>query len=313
MTDIALPAPAAAPAAAAPGLTRTARRTRRLAYLQAAPLALVFLIFFLVPLALTLMVSFWEYNEYEIIPAFTVQNYVDVFEGCLSASNTCTTLRTYLSTLKFCLLTWAFTLVIGFTVAYFLAFHVRSPRTQTALFLICTIPFWTSNVIRMISWIPLLGRNGLVNDTLRGIGVIDRPIEGLLYSDFSVVLAFVHLNTVFMIVPIFNSMARIDRSLLEAAYDAGASGWQTLWNVVVPLTKPGIAIGSIFVITLVMGDFVTVGIMGGQQIASVGKVIQVQMSSLQFPAAAANAVVLLGAVMVMILVMTRLIDLRKEL
>ncbi len=81
----------------------------------------------------------------------------------------------------------------------------------------------------------------------------------------------------------------------------------------VPLTKPGIAIGSIFVITLVMGDFVTVGVMGGQQIASVGKVIQVQMSALQLPAAAANAVVLLGAVMLMIVAMTRLIDLRKEL
>ncbi len=80
-----------------------------------------------------------------------------------------------------------------------------------------------------------------------------------------------------------------------------------------PLAKPGIAIGSIFVVTLVMGDFVTVGVMGGQQIASVGKVIQVQMSALQLPAAAANAVVLLGAVMLMIVAMTRLIDLRKEL
>ena len=87
-------------------------------------------------------------------------------------------------------------------------------------------------------------------------------------------LAFVHLYTMFMIVPIFNSMMRIDRSLIEAAYDAGASGWQTLWNVIVPLSKTGIAIGSIFVITIVMGDFVTIGVMGGQQIASVGKVIQ---------------------------------------
>lgn len=316
MTDIALPAavteaaPAKAPAAS---LTTKTRRHRALAYLQAAPMALVFLVFFVMPLALTLIVSFWEYNEYEIIPAFTVQNYVDVFEGCLKTSDACTTVRTYLSTLKFCALTWACTLVIGFTVAYFVAFHVRSRTLQMALFLVCTIPFWTSNVIRMISWIPLLGRNGLVNDTLMGMGLIKSPIEGLLYSDFSVVLAFVHLNTVFMIVPIFNSMARIDRSLIEAAYDSGATGWQTLWNVVVPLAKPGIAIGSIFVVTLVMGDFVTVGVMGGQQIASVGKVIQVQMSALQLPAAAANAVVLLGAVMLMIVAMTRLIDLRKEL
>ncbi|WP_082512897.1 ABC transporter permease [Methylobacterium sp. Leaf125] len=316
MTDIALPAavteaaPAKAPAAS---LTTKIRRHRALAYLQVAPMALVFLVFFVVPLALTLIVSFWEYNEYEIIPAFTVQNYVDVFEGCLNTSDACTTVRTYLSTLKFCALTWACTLVIGFTVAYFVAFHVRSRTLQMALFLVCTIPFWTSNVIRMISWIPLLGRNGLVNDTLMRMGLIKSPIEGLLYSDFSVVLAFVHLNTVFMIVPIFNSMARIDRSLIEAAYDSGATGWQTLWNVVVPLAKPGIAIGSIFVVTLVMGDFVTVGVMGGQQIASVGKVIQVQMSALQLPAAAANAVVLLGAVMLMIVAMTRLIDLRKEL
>lgn len=314
MTEAALPALADAPTVpVAAGLTAKTRRRRALAYLQAAPMALVFAVFFLVPLLLTLMVSFWEYNEYEIIPSFTVQNYRDVFEGCLDVQNTCTTLRTYLSTLKFCALTWLFTLLIGFTVAYFVAFHVRSRNVQMALFLVCTIPFWTSNVIRMISWIPLLGRNGLVNDTLMGLGLIARPIEGLLYSDFSVVLAFVHLNTVFMIVPIFNSMARIDRALLEAAYDAGASGWQTLWNVVIPLAKPGIAIGSIFVITLVMGDFVTVGVMGGQQIASVGKIIQVQMSALQLPAAAANAVVLLGAVMLMIVAMTRLIDLRKEL
>jgi putative spermidine/putrescine transport system permease protein len=314
VTDAVLPALAETPAApAAASLTAKTRRRRALAYVQAAPMAFVFAAFFLVPLLLTLIVSFWEYNEYEIIPSFTVQNYVDVFDGCLSVADPCTTVRTYLSTLKFCALTWAFTLLIGFTVAYFVAFHVRSATMQMALFLVCTIPFWTSNVIRMISWIPLLGRNGLVNDSLQGLGLIDRPIEGLLYSDFAVVLAFVHLNTVFMIVPIFNSMARIDRALIEAAYDAGASGWQTLWHVVVPLTKPGIAIGSIFVITLVMGDFVTVGVMGGQQIASVGKVIQVQMSALQLPAAAANAVVLLGAVMLMIVAMTRLIDLRKEL
>ncbi|WP_298957675.1 ABC transporter permease [uncultured Methylobacterium sp.] len=303
----------AVPAAPAAGLRTEERRQRRLAYLQVGPLALVFLVFFVVPLLLTLVVSFWEYNEYEIIPAFTLQNYADVFDGCLSGGDLCTTFRTYLSTLKFCLLGWAFTLVIGFTVAYFVAFHVRSTTMQTVLFLICTIPFWTSNVIRMIAWMPLLGRNGLVNDGLMSLGLIRTPIEGLLYSDFSVVLAFVHLNTVFMIVPIFNSMMRIDRSLIEAATDAGATPWQTLWNVIVPLAKPGIAIGSIFVLTLIMGDFVTVGVMGGQQIASVGKVIQVQMAYLQFPAAAANAVVLLGAVLLVIVALTRLIDLRREL
>jgi putative spermidine/putrescine transport system permease protein len=117
----------------------------------------------------------------------------------------------------------------------------------------------------------------------------------------------------FMIVPIFNSMMRIDRALIEAARDGGASGWQTLWNVVIPLSKPGIVIGSIFVITVVMGDFVTVGVMGGQQIASVGKIIQVQTSYLQFPMAAANAVILLAVVLMMIWGLTRLVDIRKQL
>ncbi len=288
--------------------------TRRplLAWLQAAPLAAVFVVFFLVPLALILMVSFWQATDYELIPAFTLQSYLDIGSGC-GDGGPCVMLRTYLSTLKFSLLTWAITFVLGFAVAYFLAFHVRSTLWQTVLFIVCTVPFWTSNVIRMISWIPLLGRNGLVNDTLLALGVVQQPVEWLLFSDFSVVLAFVHLYTMFMIVPIFNSMMRIDRALIEAARDNGATAWQTVWHVVLPLSKTGIVIGSIFVIALVMGDFVTVGVMGGQQIASVGKVIQTQAGVLQFPAAAANAVVLLGVVLLMIVALTRLVDLRREL
>jgi putative spermidine/putrescine transport system permease protein len=283
------------------------------AWLQAAPLAAVFVVFFLVPLALILMVSFWRATDYELIPAFTPQAYIDIFNGCGLGSDTCVTLRTYLSTLKFSFLTWLFTGLIGFTVAYFLAFHVRSTLWQTVLFILCTVPFWTSNVIRMVSWVPLLGRNGLVNDFLIGGGFVAQPVEWLLFSPFSVTLAFVHLYTMFMIVPIFNSMMRIDRSLIEAARDNGASPWQIVLHVIVPLCKTGIIIGSIFVIALVMGDFITVGVMGGQQIASVGKTIQVQAGVLQFPAAAANAVILLVVVLMMIWALMRLVDLRKEL
>jgi putative spermidine/putrescine transport system permease protein len=281
--------------------------------LQAGPFTLVFVLFLVLPLLLVAAVSFWRATDYELIPAFTLQNYVDVFNGCGSSGDLCVTFKTYLSTLKFCLLVWAITLVIGFAVAYFLAFHVRSAGMQTLLFVLCTVPFWTSNVIRMISWVPLLGRNGLVNGALLGLHIVDSPVEWLLFSSFSVVLAFVHLYTMFMIVPIFNSMTRIDKALIEAARDAGASGWQTVWNVVLPLSRTGIIIGSIFVITIVMGDFVTIGVMGGQQIASIGKIIQVQTSYLQFPIAAANAVILLAIVLMMIWGLTRLVDIRKEL
>jgi putative spermidine/putrescine transport system permease protein len=283
------------------------------AWLQAGPFAAVFLFFFVAPLVLVAAVSLWPTSDYELVPGFTFQNYATIFAGCASLAEPCVTLKTYGSTLVFAFETWVATLLLGFAIAYFLAFHVRSVAMQTLLFVICTIPFWTSNVIRMISWLPLLGRNGLVNQGLVSIGLIEQPLEWLLFSNFSVVLTFVHLYTMFMLVPIFNSMMRIDRSLIEAADDAGASGWQTLWHVVVPLSRTGILIGSIFVITIVMGDFVTVGVMGGQQIASVGKIIQVQTSYLQFPLAAANAVVLLTVVLLIVVALNRLVDLRREL
>jgi putative spermidine/putrescine transport system permease protein len=283
------------------------------AWLQALPFAAVFVFFFVAPLLLVGAVSLWPTSDYELKPGFVFDNYATIFAGCANLAEPCVTLKTYWSTLRFSLAAWAVTLVLGFAIAYFLAFHVRSTAAQTLLFVVCTIPFWTSNVIRMVSWLPLLGRNGLVNQGLLGLGLVGQPVEWLLFSDFSVVLTFVHLYTMFMLVPIFNSMMRIDRSLLEAAEDAGASGWQTLWNVIVPLSRTGILIGSIFVITIVMGDFVTVGVMGGQQIASVGKIIQVQTSYLQFPLAAANAVVLLAVVLSIIVALNRMVDLRREL
>ena len=277
-------------------------------------MGVAFLIFFAIPLCFVVVVSFWNYNDYEMIPAFTFRGYVESFDGCYTKlPELCTIFATYLKTLKFCISVWLITLVIGFTVAYFLAFHVKSQTWQIALSLLCTIPFWTSNVIRMIAWIPLLGRNGLVNGALMDMGLVKQPIEWLLYSDFSIILALVHLFTFFMIVPIFNSMMRIDKRLIEAAYDAGATGWQTLWNVVVPLCKPGIVIGSIFVVTIVMGDFVTIGVMGGQQVASAGKMIETRLNALQFPVAAANAVILLAITFLIITMLNKLVDVRKEL
>ena len=275
--------------------------------LLVAPMALVFLLFFVVPILLVMAVSFFDYEAYDmLIPAFSLQNYVDVFSEQV-------TWDTYLSTLKFCLIVWLITLVLGFAIAYFLAFYVRSLSWQMTLFLLCTIPFWTSNVIRMISWIPLLGRNGVINSALLSLGIVDQPQEWLLYSDFSVILGFIHLYTLFMIVPIFNSMVRIDKSLIEAATDAGATEWQTIRHVILPLVKPGIVIGSIFVITIVMGDFVTVNVLGGGKVASIGKSIATELSYLQFPPAAANAMVLLLTVILMIVALGRIVDVRREL
>jgi putative spermidine/putrescine transport system permease protein len=276
-------------------------------YLQALPLTAVFVVFFAVPIALVVVVSFFGYETYQLlIPDVTLDNYREVFSEAV-------TYRTYMTTIEFCAVTWIITVTLGFSIAYFLAFQIRSRTTQMVLLLVCSIPFWTSIVIRMIAWIPLLGRNGLVNRMLLGLGVVDTPQEWLLYSDFAVILGYVHLYTLTMIVPIFNSMVRIDRALIEAAVDAGANTWQVVVHVVLPLSKTGIAIGSIFVIAMVMGDFVTVDVLGGGQVASVGKQIATQLSYLQFPPAAANSMVLLVAVVVMIALLVRIVDIRKEL
>jgi putative spermidine/putrescine transport system permease protein len=276
------------------------------ALLQAAPLAAILAVFLLVPIITLIVVSFFDYDSVQIIPGFVLTNYHDVL---LSA----TTWWTYLETLKFTAIVWALTLLIGFWLAYFLSFVVRSRTWQTTWFLVCTVPFLTSNIIRMISWVPFLGRNGLLNSMLLRLGLVRAPLEFLLFSDFAVVLAFVHLYTLFMVAPIFNSMMRIDRALIEAATDAGAGTWRVIVEVIIPLAKPGIAIGSIFVVTLVMGDFITVRLMSGGQSASVGLMISNEVSLLQYPAAAANAVVLLAVVLLMVGTIVRLVDLRKEL
>jgi putative spermidine/putrescine transport system permease protein len=275
-------------------------------YLQATPLLVILGFFLAIPICMLLIVSFWDYDFAGMYPDFVTFNYEETLGSWV-------TWRTYLNTLKYAAMVWAITAFVGFWVAYFLAFHVRSATSQMVLFLVCTVPFLTSNIIRMISWIPVLGRNGLVNSALVGSGIVEQPVEWLLYSDFAVVLAMVHLYTLFMVTPIFNTMMRIDRSLVEAARDGGASAFQIIWHVILPLTKPGIAIGTIFVVTLVMADFSTVQVMSGGQSASVALMMRNQMSLLQYPAAAANAIVLLALVLFMVAGILRIVDIRKEL
>jgi putative spermidine/putrescine transport system permease protein len=274
--------------------------------LQILPLAAVLLLFFVVPLLVVLAVSFFHYRDMGIEPGFTLENYDSVFGTGLTYS-------LYGTMLKFAALTWAGTLLIGFFVAYFLVFHVRNRLISIGLFLVCTVPFWTSNVIRMISWLPLLGKQGLVNSALIGTGIIHEPLHFLLFSEFSVVVSYIHIFTIFMIVPIFNSMSRIDRNLFEAARDAGLGRFQTMLRVVLPLTRNGIALGSIFVITLVMGDFYIVKVLSGGTRASIVSAIYDNISTLLFPQAAAHSVILIIIVMVLVSYILRVVDVRKEL
>ncbi|MCY4461575.1 MAG: ABC transporter permease [Albidovulum sp.] len=276
-------------------------------YLQVAPLAILLFAFVVVPLSLVVVVSFYTYlHLIGIVPDFTLVNYIDVLSNLVNW-------KLYLSTLKFTFFTLAITLALGFWIAYFLVFHVRNILVAIGLFLVCTVPFWTSNIIRMISWKPLLGKYGLINQGLMSAGVVDEPVEWLLFSDFAVIVSYVHLYTLFMIVPIFNSMARIDKSLIEAAVNGGATRWGVVWHVILPLCKSGIALGSVFVVTLVMGDFFVVTVMSGGLSGSVTFGIFNDLKFLNYPRASANAVVLVIIVLIFAAGIMRLVDVRKEL
>jgi putative spermidine/putrescine transport system permease protein len=275
-------------------------------WLQVSPLAVILVVFFALPTVLFAVVSFFDYDRTGLYPAFIFENYRELL-------TTPATFRVYVSSLKFAVIVWAITLFLGFNIAYFLVFHVRSAVVRTVLFLLCAIPFWTSGIIRTIAWIPFLGRNGAFNQLLMELHVTAQPLEFLLFSDFAVIVTYVHLFTLLMVGPIANSLTKIDPLLLEAARDAGASRWRTMTEVVIPLSKTGIALGSILVFTQVMGDYFVVKQMSGGQSASIVSALSTEIQAMQYPPAAANAVVLVVFVAVMVAAMMRLVDVRKEL
>src|SRR5258707_1695543 len=219
------------------------------AWLYVTPLMLVLVPFFLLPILVVLAASVFETDGFGgLPPTVTLANYVD-------PPTSAQTFHLYVATLKFTVLTWFFTLIMGFLVVYFLVFHVRNQLLAIGLFLVCTVSFWTSNIIRMISSIPLLGKEGLVNSALLGTGLIREPLEVLLYSGLAVGIAYVHQLTIFMVVPIFNSMARIDKRIVEAALDAGASRLDVMRFIMVPMSNSGIALGCIVLMCIMMAHF----------------------------------------------------------
>jgi putative spermidine/putrescine transport system permease protein len=278
----------------------------RLSQLSVLPFATILVVFTGLPLLMVVLLSFWTFDGLQYRADFTVANFVAVFTSP-------TTWRIFANTLRYAAITWAITLVLGFTVSFYLVFHVRNLKLQVGLFLLCTIPFWTSTVIRMISWIPFLGREGLFNTGLMHLGLIHQPLEFLLFSDFAVILTYVNLFTLFMIVPIFNAMAKIDKNVIEAALDAGATGFQILRTIIIPLSRTGIALGTIFVVTLVMGDFFVVRVMSGGQSSTVVSAMKNNIDQMYYPQAAAMAVLLIAVVLGMVAAILRVVDVRAEL
>src|ERR1700752_3770223 len=153
-------------------------------WLLILPLVLILVPFFIVPIIGVVAASFVQSDGFGgIIPSFTLENYKNVLTSQL-------TYQLYWETLKFTFFAWFFSLLIGFWIAYFLVFHVRNPLLALGLFLLCTVPFWTANIIRMISWIPLLGKEGLIKSALIKTHLVNQPLDVLLFSSLAVVIAY---------------------------------------------------------------------------------------------------------------------------
>ncbi len=275
--------------------------------LLAAP-GFIWIGFYLIaPLVIIVLVSFWTWTDAGFDKTFTTANYSELFHDSTYWDNMLSTFVTSVLAVVACL-------ALGFPIAYFLALKVSSLRNQITLFIIALAPFWTSFLTRAIAWtFPLMGREGALNQMLIKFHIVSEPIAQLGFSTLSVRLAMIQLYILFMITPLFFSLAQVDQSAVEAARDLGANSWQTFREVILPQSMPGVVIGSIFIFVLTMGDYGTVATVGGGNITSVGTLINSKIGAVQYPQGAASAVLLVGALLVGVWVITRFSNLREEL
>ena len=187
------------------------------------------------------------------------------------------TLRVFWGSLWIAVLTTVLCALVGYPLAYYIA--VRAPRRlKNLLLVLAVLPFWTSFLIRTYAWMVILRPEGLLNAALLKLGLIAAPLD-LLYTDWSVMLGLVYGELPFMILPLYASLEKLDRSLLEAAADLGAGGWSTFRRVTLPLSAPGLVAGSVLVFIPSVGQFVVSDLLGGARSVLVGNLVQNQFAA----------------------------------
>jgi putrescine transport system permease protein len=213
-------------------------------------------------------------------------------------------LRSYLKSLEVAGVSTALLLLIGYPMAYGIA---RSPRSlQPLLVMLVVLPFWTSFLIRVYAWINILQRDGLLNDVLLRLHVIDMPIAWL-SSDTAIYIGVVYSYLPFMVLPLYAALEKIDPSLLEAAADLGCPRWKAFWRVTLPLSWPGVAAGALLCFIPVTGEFVIPDLLGGSRTLMIGQTLWTEFfSNRDWPVASAIAVALLALLLVPILFYERL-------
>ena len=284
---------------------RRAERHVAAAWLAAPGIAWMVL-FLLGPLLMILYVSFWTQKTFTIESTLTLKSWIAFF-------STSTYLSALVTTLRIWLIVLAATLVIGYPVALYIGLFIRNKTLQTIVLVLCIVPFWTSFLIRVLAWRPMLGTEGAVNLLLMKLHVISAPIEVLLFTEFSVIIGMVQIYVVFMVGPIAFMLSRVDHSLIEAARDLGAGWWRIFRTIILPLSLPGVITGAIFVSVMVLGEFATSAELSGRKVNMLGNIIVTQVGSLKWAFASVAGVILTILMGLVVAGLLRVVDLRKEL
>lgn len=259
-------------------------------------------LFFLIPFLIILKISFAEvevaippysdlvsYAENKLNFIFNIGNYLYLLEDEMY-------LDSYLQSLQIAFTSTLLCLLIGYPIAW--AIVHSKPSTRNVLLMLVVLPSWTSFLIRVYAWIGLLKNNGLINNFLMWLGIIDQPLE-MLHTNFAVYIGIVYAYLPFMILPLYTALMRVDYSLLEAASDLGCKPWKAFFNITLPLTKSGIIAGSMLVFIPAVGEFVIPELLGGPDSLLIGRVLwQEFFNNRDWPAASAVAVVMLLILMI---------------
>jgi putative spermidine/putrescine transport system permease protein len=275
-------------------------------YLLIGPAVVWMTLFLVVPMAMIVYVSFWTQTTFKIESTLTLSSWRTFFASDTYLSSLWTTIRIWLTVL-------AATFFVGYPTALFVGLFVRNKTLQTALLVLCVIPFWTSFLIRVVAWRPMLGKEGAINILLMKAGIIHQPIEALLFTELSVVIGMTQIYVVFMVGPIAFMLGRIDPNILEAARDLGAGFWRVLRKIIFPLSLPGVVVGAIFVSVMVLGEFATSAALSGRKVNLLGNIIVTQVGSLKWALASVVGVILTVIMGIVIAGLLLVVDLKKEL
>lgn len=252
-------------------------------YTLLSPTLTIILLGLLFPLMILVTLSFWKQEYVDLIQTFTLTNYADFFRKKIYY------LILYRS-IRISLLVMLVTVLLAYPLAYFIAFHVK--RNKMIWIILVTIPFWTSYLLRVFSWKVILGYNGVINSGLMSLGIIAEPLEFLLYNPIAVVITLAHAWAAVAILPIYVSLEKIDRSLIEASRDLGESAFMTFIRVTLPLSLPGVIAASLLVFIPTVGDYVTPSLVGGTRGIMIGNIIQSMFGkALNWPLGAALSII----------------------